>query len=411
MLIYKLSIKFQKMSSSKTSENKLIESIQSKIRNVGRLNLDKAIASEMIHGFGKELGIIGARVWEVKNKKYTELIVQEGGRKELRSGLTIDTNYEQIQQALKNDISVMDTSSPDYNKNIEETIGSFSSILIKLSPKKLLSLEVDDIEKVKSSLQLIKVAIDTSIEKYELEDITKFASKIQKSLLPKKESITLQKYYDIAWYAKPKKKKVGGDLLVFKEPSKDENNLIIAIGDARGKGISAATVTLSTYFGLDVATEFNPRGTVLMERLNRALYNCSITQEFISLFYAVLHKNGSIRYNNAGHPYPLILHNSYTEKLDKGGTILGIIKDSKYEPGVANLEVNDILFLYTDGLSEITNHNSEELGINGLENIINKYKDKSSRIIKQNVLEESKNFMHKKNFQDDVTFAIIKKIK
>ena len=71
------------MSSSKPLET-ILDSIQHKIKKLGKgSGIDESIASEMVFNYGKDLGIIGARIWEIK-KKHIILREQKGGRKRLK---------------------------------------------------------------------------------------------------------------------------------------------------------------------------------------------------------------------------------------------------------------------------------------------------------------------------------------
>lgn len=396
------------MSSSKPLEI-ILDSIQHKIKKLGKgSGIDESIASEMVSNYGKDFGIVGARIWEVR-KNYIVLREQKGGRKRLKPGFKVDINYQPVQELLKQGFTLTNSHHPGYDEKIESSIGSENSLALLISPKTIMAIEVDDIRKARPALQLMRIALDASIKKKEVEEINNLARKIERSLLPRENDLSaLKGNYETAWYVRPAQI-VRGDYLRFKQM--DDGSTAIAIGDARGKGISASIVAQSTHIALEALTAHDLRAARLMKTINNTLKKTEITNEYMTLFYATLTPNGAISYVGAGHPPPFLIHKDYVESLDEGGILLGQIENAKYTHGVARIRKGDSLFIYTDGLYEVRNRKGEELGIKGLEEIVKKYKERSAREIKDSVLRDVKGYMPNRKFQDDVTFAVIKKIK
>ena len=52
--------------------------------------------------------------------------------------------------------------------------------------------------------------------------------------------------------------------------------------------------------------------------------------------------------------------------LDTGGAPVGLFADSEYRVGTVTLESRDLLIAFTDGLTEATNQNGQEWGVQGL---------------------------------------------
>lgn len=396
------------MSISKPLED-ILDSIQSKIKKLGKgSGIDESIASEMVYNYGKDLGIIGARIWEVR-KNYIVLREQKGGRKKIRPGFKVDINYQPVQELLNQGFTLTNSHHPGYDQKIESSIGSENSLALLISPKTIMAIEVDDIRKARPALQLMRIALDASIKKKEVEEINNLARRIERSLLPVEKDISaLKPNYEASWYVKPAQV-VRGDYLRFKPM--DDGSTAIAVGDARGKGITASIVAQSTHIALEALTAQDLRAARVMKTINNTLYKTEITSEYMTLFYATLTPNGAISYVRAGHPPPFLVHKDYTEILDEGGILLGQIENAKYNHGVAKIRPGDVLFVYTDGLYEIKNKKGKELGINGLEEIVKKYRELPAKEIKNNVLNDVRDYMLGKKFLDDVTFAVVKKIK
>ncbi len=103
-----------------------------------------------------------------------------------------------------------------------------------------------------------------------------------------------------------------------------------------------------------------PRATVCA-RLDRALSPRLAPDRFVSLAHAVLDRGpGTMTYTNAGHPPPLLLRDAGTVlRLDRGGPVLGMLEDARYEEAVIPLEPDDRLVLYTDGVAEAAGKRGE----------------------------------------------------
>ena len=74
-------------------------------------------------------------------------------------------------------------------------------------------------------------------------------------------------------------------------------------------------------------------------------------------------ERGTLRYANAGHPVPLLIHaDGGRSRLTAGGPCVGVVADAAYEEGRVPLEPGDRLVLFTDGVAEARSAGGEELG-------------------------------------------------
>ena len=70
---------------------------------------------------------------------------------------------------------------------------------------------------------------------------------------------------------------------------------------------------------------------------------------------------------NAGHDHPFLVRGDGTLRdLDEGGTVLGLLEDSRYERGALAVEPGDVLVLFSDGLTDRTNAEGELFGVHRL---------------------------------------------
>ena len=102
----------------------------------------------------------------------------------------------------------------------------------------------------------------------------------------------------------------------------------------------------------------------LCERVNRVLFGHIAEGRFISFFYCLLDAaEGTLTYANAGHYPPVVVRADGTvERLDEGGTVLGVFEDVTYAQGRVTVGAGDRIVFYTDGLTEARNADDEEYG-------------------------------------------------
>jgi sigma-B regulation protein RsbU (phosphoserine phosphatase) len=145
---------------------------------------------------------------------------------------------------------------------------------------------------------------------------------------------------------------LGGD--AYELAALPGGRLGVAIADVCGKGTPAALLMASAHATLRDLMSLPLSPHEVCERLDRALSPRLAPDRFVSLAYAVLDEPlGSVSYANAGHPAPLLLRaDGRLQRLDRGGPVLGLLPDARYETAAAALLPGDRLVLYTDGVVE-----------------------------------------------------------
>jgi len=147
-----------------------------------------------------------------------------------------------------------------------------------------------------------------------------------------------------------------------------------------------------------------------MSKVNRLLWESTASDQFVTAFYGVLDERRRIlTYCNAGHnPVFLIRADQSTVKLETGGLVLGAFEDSTYQEGLIEIKPDDILLLYTDGVTEIYDEAEEEFGIERLLNLVKSQTQESAREMTLRVQENILEFAADRTIQDDFTLVILK---
>jgi sigma-B regulation protein RsbU (phosphoserine phosphatase) len=154
---------------------------------------------------------------------------------------------------------------------------------------------------------------------------------------------------------------IGGDYYdVFSMGEK----IAICIGDVVGKGVPAALMMSNLQAAVKVTAAHWVNPTDLCQRVNQLACSNGASDKFISFFYAVLDlRTRRLTYCNCGHNPPILKHADGTvERLQAGGTLIGLRSGEFYKEAFITLAPGDQLVLFTDGLSEVENANGEQYG-------------------------------------------------
>ncbi|ABQ27688.1 SpoIIE family protein phosphatase [Geotalea uraniireducens] len=203
---------------------------------------------------------------------------------------------------------------------------------------------------------------------------------------------------------------VGGDYYDYYERENGVVDMVIA--DVSGHSIGAALMTAEARSVLHAEVQsFSHTGDILAS-LNEILYNdLNQAELFITLFYVKYDTlTHTLTYSNAGHVSPLLTRNSGATclKLDAEGLILGVKKGVSFEEKQLRMEKGDLLFLYTDGVTESRNSAGELFGLGRLCDLINARHAEPPQAIIDAVLEDVSAFTGTSALEDDVTMVAMK---
>ena len=159
-------------------------------------------------------------------------------------------------------------------------------------------------------------------------------------------------------------KEVGGDLFDFYIR---DNKLFFCIGDVSGKGVPASLVMAVTRSLFRSLTSYIDNPSQIVTQMNDSLSGEGNEQNmFVTLLLGILDlASGELHYCNAGHDAPVHLPsgNVPCAMLDCVANLpLGVVSGFSYTGQSVQLTPGDMLFLYTDGLTEAENSAHELFG-------------------------------------------------
>ena len=155
-------------------------------------------------------------------------------------------------------------------------------------------------------------------------------------------------------------KDVGGDLFDFFIL---DEKLYFCIGDVSGKGVPASLVMAVTRsLFRTVAAHENSPGRIVTT-MNESMSDMNESSMFVTFFCGVLDmKSGHLRYCNAGHNAPVLLNTTKALLPVTPNVPLGIVPDAAFQEQETDMQYDDALFLYTDGITEAENASHELFG-------------------------------------------------
>jgi phosphoserine phosphatase RsbU/P len=262
----------------------------------------------------------------------------------------------------------------------------------------------------------IEGLLQTAAEKKRLEEELRIARVIQMSLLPTGPLDVPG--LGITALCVPARE-VGGDYYDFFHLSGDRLGVLIA--DVSGKGTSAA-LYMAELKGLVLALSQrydSPRD--LLIETNRIISEHLDSRSFITMTYAVIDVRRSVMtFCRAGHT-PLIFlpgpapSAPLAQVLTPSGMVLGLRIDGApekfeelLEEQCVDLSAGGVIVLYTDGITEAMNAESDLFGENRLSRIIEEHGHLESGELRERILREIEAFVGSADQHDDMTMILLK---
>lgn len=192
-----------------------------------------------------------------------------------------------------------------------------------------------------------------------MESELAIAAEIQASMLPK-FPFSARHCEAVGFSAAARK--VGGDFVNIFPVGADRIGFFI--GDVSGKGIPGAITMAFTTSLLEHLGRVGLPPEECLGAVNRALCAREETSSFVTAFFGVLGRDGRVVYGNAGHHPPTVFLGAAGPRVPEvdSGLALGIYPEAVFGSGSFDLEQDERVMLYTDGLLEAMNEQREEFG-------------------------------------------------
>ncbi len=203
-------------------------------------------------------------------------------------------------------------------------------------------------------------------------------------------------------------REVGGDFYNFFFV--DDDHLALVIGDVSGKGIPASLFMMVTNILITDRTNMGGTPGEILTYVNKKICEHNRADMFVTVWLGILElSTGKLIASNAGHEYPAIKRADGLFELlkDKHGFVIGSIEDIKYKDYELTLSPGDKLFVYTDGVREARDKDSELFGTKRMLEALNEAADVAPEEILRNVSRAVEGFVKEEEQFDDLTMLCI----
>jgi len=245
-----------------------------------------------------------------------------------------------------------------------------------------------------------------TLEKQRLEEEMALARNIQNRLLPK----DLPQFDNIKIHGlNIPSKHVGGDYFDVIEIK--DNLIALAIADVSGKGMPASLLMANLQASLQSLIFENQDLSKLVGQINNVIYRNTDLERYITFFIGLFNTDtNELQFVNAGHNPPYVFTDKKEIKeLSDGGIILGMMPDVKYEVGSVNLNKNDWLVTFTDGVTEAMTADDEEFEEKRVIDFIKaNYVNTSPEEFNSLLIKEINDFVGDVPQNDDITILTLK---
>jgi hypothetical protein len=259
--------------------------------------------------------------------------------------------------------------------------------------------------------KFIKKITENAVTTKQLE----IATKIQGSFLV--ENLPESNFYELAALFNPAYE-IGAD---WYDAISINDQVYLIIADVCDKGIASALFmsvfrTLIRYTLLKYYSDLNSKcDEILVDVISSVNNYMAITHESATMFATVFiasysRKNNSLSYVCAGHELPIIIRSDGLEYLKTTGPAIGLFPEAKFKVNEIGFYSGDVLFSYTDGLTDARSPINISWGIHNLEEAINaeNHSSCSAQDLLTNIANKATKHIDTAEQFDDLTILVLK---
>ena len=208
---------------------------------------------------------------------------------------------------------------------------------------------------------------------------------------------------------------IGGDFYDVVQLPNGKTGLVIA--DVSGKGVSAAIIMAVAQSNLRYIAKMGLGPAQTLKKLNAEIIHSMRADMFITITLAEIEADASkITIARAGHELPIIYKAKERKcvEIRSMGMAVGMVEpeifDESIEEVTVDFEANDILVLYTDGLTEASNAEGQEYTSESLLKTIKQLANNDVNSFNDKIIRALEDFTGETSYGDDLTLLSIKKI-
>ncbi len=189
-----------------------------------------------------------------------------------------------------------------------------------------------------------------------------------------------------------------------------DGRLLLVLGDVTGHGASSAIVTGVAKGACDVARRILGgalQPDTFLSLLNAAIHEAGKQRYMMSALACVFEADGRrMSVANAGHAFPYLIRKRDLRQIVARGSPLGASAVSEFTPVVVDLEKDDTLVLFTDGVTECESPDGDQFTDRRFRALCAELAHLEPRDLRTEILRSLQWFRGERPAQDDITFAV-----
>ena len=234
----------------------------------------------------------------------------------------------------------------------------------------------------------------------------KFAREVQQGFLPSGPpqvgGYDFHAFYESAY-------SIGGDYYDFIPLSEDR--MAVAVGDVSGKGVAAALMMARLCSEVRYCTTIETEPARAVRRINDSLNAANLQDKFVTFLLLVVDTSAhTMTAVNAGHMAPMVLraesHQIELISEEEAGLPLAVADDMDFEQVVAPFSPGDCVVIFTDGVSEAMNPDSDLYGLERLSKLVVATPATASAMGKT-IIEDVRRHAAGRRQNDDITLVCV----
>ena len=203
---------------------------------------------------------------------------------------------------------------------------------------------------------------------------------------------------------------LGGDYYDFIEL--EDGHFSVLLGDVAGHGVGAALIMAMAKAGIIQSEDLLDQPLNLITRLHNLIYSSKTRKQKKIMTFQYLYVNGQTGegiYTNAGACSPMIIrkNENKVEELKLAGAALGAFKRARFSEIELCFKPGDAIVFYTDGIVEARSEDDEEIGYDGLKELLLKNWDSDAEKFYKNVYADYEKHVGSLGAQDDLTMVFM----
>ncbi|NND70229.1 MAG: serine/threonine-protein phosphatase [Rhodothermales bacterium] len=228
---------------------------------------------------------------------------------------------------------------------------------------------------------------------------------VQLALMP--DSAPVVDGWDVWIYSRPANE-VGGDLVDHMVVG--PGRFSVSLGDVAGKGLGAAMYMAKLQATIRALAPTTDSLIDLAGHINSIFRRDGVPSRFASLIYLELAEGtNEVSILNAGHLPALHLSRDGIEAYPHGSPAIGLMDEASFSAVETTMASGDVLVLYSDGITEARDTESEFFGDRRLEKLLKRGSGKPAGELGRDIIEAVDRFVQDAPQYDDVSLVIIRK--